>query len=99
AHSLAKDLMASVGYTGSHSTGLITGVAYANLVNAVATGVDINNFPGSLLENNDVLVRLNSSFGPVYYSKNEAVANYDALVIALQGRFTKRGFVNASYTR
>ena len=99
AHSLTKDLVASVGYMGSHSTSLITGVAYANLVNAVATGVDINTFPGSLLENNDVLVRLNSSFGSVYYSKNEADANYNALVIALQGRFTKLGFVNASYTR
>lgn len=99
AHSVARNLVASVAYVGSTSSDLISGSAYANTVNAVATGVDINRFAGDLIANDGVLTRLNPSFGTIYYMNNGAAASFNALVLALQGRFGARGFVSASYTR
>jgi hypothetical protein len=42
---------------------------------------------------------LNSSFGSINYAENAAEARYDALIVELKGRFTRRGFFDASYTR
>jgi len=97
-HEIRNGLKASVGYIGSQSTGLITGAAYANTNNAVPTGLDINRFAGDLLTDN-VLNRLNPSFGAIPFMGNEARANYNGVFVALQGRFTSRGFFTASYTR
>ena len=97
-HSLSKSLVATVGYVGSQLNDLLTGAAVANTVNAVSTGVDINRFAGDLLAEN-ILHRLNTSFGSITYAKNEAVANYNGVTVALRGNFGKRGFINASYTR
>ncbi len=97
-HEIRNGLKASVGYIASQSTGLITGAAYANTNNAVPTGLDINRFSGDLLTDN-VLNRLNPSFGAIPYMGNEARANYNGMFVALQGRFTSRGFFTASYTR
>ncbi|MGA8111010.1 MAG: carboxypeptidase regulatory-like domain-containing protein, partial [Acidobacteriaceae bacterium] len=48
--------------------------------------------------NSTVPTRLNTNFGEVYYTANDRVSNYNALILALQGRFS-RTFFNASYTR
>ena len=49
--------------------------------------------------NDDVLQRLNTSFGSITYLSNQAKANYNAVVIAYKGHFGKRGYLDASYTR
>lgn len=93
---LAKDLVASVGYAGSKSTGLMTG---SGQTTATSYGFDINRFAGDLIQNRGVLTRLNPSFGSIRYSENGAEATYNALIVSLRGRFSRRGFLTASYTR
>jgi hypothetical protein len=92
---LTGSLVASIGYAGSHSNNLMTGSGQES---ATSYGLDINRFAGDLVQNVGVLTRLNHSFGAITYSQNEATANYNALILAVQGRFAKRGFVMASYT-
>ena len=42
--------------------------------------------------------RLNTSFGNINYAFNTSVANYNGLIASGRGRFTRRGFLTASYT-
>ncbi|MGH9327369.1 MAG: TonB-dependent receptor, partial [Terriglobia bacterium] len=66
---------------------------------AVSYGVDINEFPGNLIECNcTVPTRLNPSFGEIFYTTNDRVSNYNGLVFAIRGRFGQK-FIDASYTR
>lgn len=95
-HALGRSLVASLGYAGSHSTGLISG-SDGNGVQSY--GTDINHVAGDLIVHNDVLHRLNPSFGTILYSFNQATATYNAVILALRGDFGKRGYINASYTR
>jgi hypothetical protein len=62
-------------------------------------GQDINRFAGDLIQNKDVLTRLNPSFGVISYGGNGASATYNAMIVSLKGRLGSRGFVTASYTR
>jgi len=93
---LGKNLVASVGYSGSHSTDLMIG---SGEVSAVDYGQDINRFAGSLIQNQGRLVRLNQSFGSIRYGDTGATATYNAFIASLQGRLGSRGSVTASYTR
>jgi hypothetical protein len=93
---LPKDLVASIGYAGSYSTNLITGSGQQT---ATSYGFDINRFSGDLITNNNVLTRLNPSFGSIDYAQNGAEGTYNALIVAVRGRFGQRGFFSASYTR
>ena len=93
---LVKDIVASVGYSGSRSSNLITG---GGQVNATFYGVDINRFAGDLITNNGTLTRLNHSFGTINYAQNGAIARYNALIVSTHGRFGRRGYFSASYTR
>jgi hypothetical protein len=68
-------------------------------VTTVQYGQDINRFAGDLIENKDVLTRLNSSFGAISYGDNGASSTYNALIVSLKGNIWGRGFVVASYTR
>ena len=45
------------------------------------------------------LTRPNTSFGSITYTLNAARQNYNALILAVKGRFARRGFLTASYTR
>jgi hypothetical protein len=92
---LLGNITGSVGYAGSHSTKLMTG---SGQVSATSYGLDINRFAGDLIENLGVQTRLNHSFGAITYSQNLSKANYNGLILAVNGRFGKRGFVMASYT-
>src|SRR5215475_8865345 len=101
---LGEHLAASVGYSGSHSYNI---VANGNSIGGVSYGVDINAFPGDLInqENNSPTalpnpspIRLNPSFGPISYADNDRHGNYESIYFDLKGRFG-RGFVDASYTR
>ena len=93
---LVGNTVVSVGYSGSQSRNLITG---GGQVTATSYGVDINRFAGDLIINKDVLTRLNRSFGSITYAQNGADGSYNALIIDAHGRFGRRGYFNASYTR
>src|ERR1700722_5050283 len=100
---LGSKFAASVGYNGSHSYNI---VANGNSIGDVFYGVDINFFPGDLLNqmNNSSTpvipspTRLNQSFGPITYADNDRHGNYDALIFDFRGHFS-RGYLDASYTR
>jgi hypothetical protein len=96
AHQLGRNFVLNAGYSGSHSTQLLIG---SGQVTTVEYGQDINRFAGDLIENNDVLTRLNTSFGSITYGNNGATATYNAFIVGLTGRLGTRGFVTTSYTR
>jgi Carboxypeptidase regulatory-like domain/TonB dependent receptor-like, beta-barrel len=93
---LGRNFTASVGYSGSHSTGLLSG---SDGNGEQSYGTDINHVAGDLVIHNDVLQRLNPSFGTIQYSFNQSSATYNALIVAVKGNLGKRGFISASYTR
>lgn len=105
---LTHNMVASIGYVGSHSSNLVVG---GGNTGATSYGVDVNLFPGDLIQHlqctensttnscTGVQTRLNTSFGSITYATNGARSNYSAFVAAVKGRFTHRGFVTASYTR
>jgi hypothetical protein len=103
---MASGIVASVGYTGTHSSNLV--VAGGNTSNT-SYGADMNLIPGDKIANpafkNGVWTgsgsqtRLNTSFGSITYAFNGARQNYSALIAAVKGRFGKQGFITASYTR
>ncbi|HLH36929.1 MAG TPA: carboxypeptidase-like regulatory domain-containing protein [Alloacidobacterium sp.] len=94
-HSLSSALVASVAYSGANGRSLLSG---GGQVYNVSYGQNINELPGDLIIHNSTTpTRLNTSFGPVYYTANDRVSNYNALILALRGRFN-RAFFTASYT-
>jgi len=104
---LRSNLTASLGYSGTHSGNLV--VAGGNTGNT-SYGADLNIFPGDLIQHpvfnssgvwtgSGTQTRLNTSFGSINYAYNGARQNYEALIAAVKGRFGKRGFLTASYTR
>lgn len=95
-HPLTSNLIATVGYSGSHSNNLLVG---SGQTSTTQYGQDINRFAGDLVQNKGVLTRLNHSFGAITYGENGAEGTYNALIVSLVGRWGKRGFVTASYTR
>jgi len=96
-HRLGSHLVASVLYSGSHSSKLVSG---GNQIGQVSYGTDINALPGDLLGKppGSAPTRLNSSFGRIAYTENDRVGNYNGMTFDLRGRF-KRAFFDASYTR
>ena len=105
-HQLTNKLTASIGYVGSHSGDLIVGGGNQN---ATSYGNDVNAYSGDLIDHpnfntngtytgSGTQTRLNTSFGGITYAFNGAIANYEAITGAIQGRFSSRGFLTASYT-
>ncbi|MBV9156619.1 MAG: TonB-dependent receptor [Acidobacteriaceae bacterium] len=93
---VSNNVVASVGYSGSHSWDL---VGNNNQAGIVSYGVDINELPGDLIIHNSLSpTRLNPSFGAITYSDNNRYGNFDALIFDFRGRFS-RGFFDGSYTR
>ena len=99
---IGNKYVASVGYSGSHTVDL---VGNSNQAGIVSYGVDINEFPGDLIQNwvpgsttAPAATRLNSSFGTITYSANNRVANYNGVFFDFRGRLAN-GFFDASYTR
>jgi len=94
---LGSKLVASIGYTGTHGIDLLSGGGQQY---NVSYGVDINSYPGDLIQHNKTVpTRLNPSFGPIYYTNNDRYSNYHGVTAALRGRFGDRGFLSLSYTR
>ena len=96
-HKLTSHLVASVLYSGSHTSNL---VGNGNAGGLVSYGVDINAVPGDLIGKppNSAPTRLNPSFGAIAYTQNDRVGNYNGVTFDLRAR-VGRGFVDASYTR
>lgn len=95
-HRIGQHFVASADYSGANGRRLMSG---GGQVYNVSYGQDINVLPGDLIiHNSPVPTRLNTNFGSVYYTANDRVSNYNAFILALQGRF-RRSFFNASYTR
>jgi hypothetical protein len=96
-HRLGSNFVASVLYSGSHSSGLVSG---GNQTTEVSYGTNINAVPGDLLDQPPGTApnRLNSSFGPINYTQNDRVGNYNGITFDIRGRF-RRAFFDASYTR
>ena len=96
-HKLTGHLVASALYSGSHDSNL---VGNGNLGGVVSYGVDINAMPGDLIGKppNSAPTRLNPSFGPIAYTQNDRVGNYNGITFDLRAR-VRRGFFDASYTR
>jgi hypothetical protein len=103
---VTTQLVASVGYVGSHSYNLVTD---AGNTGATSYGMDVNRFAGDLLQHpnfdtggtysgSGTQTRLNSSFGAITYAMNGPWANYNAMILAVRGRFAGRGFLTSSYT-
>jgi len=95
--SLGRNFSIAAGYSGSHSNNLFTDFA-GHTTNAFY-GVDINNFPGSLIANGGKFVRLNTNFGSIRYTVNGPTSTYNAFVTEFKGRFLGHGSIDASYTR
>jgi len=106
-HQLRANLVANVGYVGSHGSSL---VAAGGNTGGVSYGVDVNIYPGDLIQHptfasngvwtgNGSQTRPNTSFGSITYSYNAAHSNYNAFIAAVKGRFGGHGFLTASYTR
>ncbi len=102
-----NSLTVSLGYVGSHSDNLITN---GGNVSSTSYGYDVNAFAGDLLQHpafnssgaytgTGTQTRLNTSFGAINYAFNGPHQNYYAIIAAVNGRFSKRGFLTASYTR
>jgi hypothetical protein len=92
-HELPGKLNVSVGYSGSHGTDLLNG----SVLNQFP-GTDINRFAGDLIQNLNVLTRLNQSFGSISYTRNQPTSTYNAFITTFERRF-RSGRVTASYTR
>jgi len=106
-HQLTPSLVASVGYQGSHGYNLVS--AGGNVGNTTY-GVDVNIFPGDLIQHpafgsggvwtgDGIQTRLNTSFGTINYAFNSAYSNYYAFIVAVKGKLGQHSFVTASYTR
>lgn len=107
AHQLTRNFVVSVGYAGTHSWNLVLGGVNPG---ATAYGGDVNIFPGDLIQHpvfnssgvwtgDGIQTRLNHSFGSIGYAFNAARANYNAVIVAINGHLGARGFVVASYAR
>ena len=105
---ITSGMIASAGYVGSHSANLVIG---GGNTGATSYGVDVNAYAGDLIQHiqctenattnscGGVQTRLNTSFGSITYATNGARANFEAFIVAVKGRFAKRGFLTTSYTR
>ncbi len=110
---ITSGFVVSLGYAGSHSANLVSAggntgnTSYGNDVNAYAGDLiqhikcTVIPATGTVPAGNSctgVQTRLNTSFGSINYASNTSYANYHGLIASARGRFTRRGFITASYT-
>jgi hypothetical protein len=96
---LTANTSVAAGYSGSHGYNMVSAGDQAGIV---SYGQDINAFTGDLIVNNisnNVPTRLNHSFGAITYTDNDRRSNYESVFFQFKGRFARRGFIDASYTR
>jgi len=96
-HKIGSNYSASVGYSASHGYNMVGGGDQAGIV---SYGQDINAYAGDLIQHNSLApTRLNPSFGSILYTDNDRHSNYEAIFFEFKGRFSRGGFLDASYTR
>ena len=96
-HPLPHNFVSSIGYSGSRATRQLSG---GGQVYNVSYGVDINSYPGDLIQNHKTIpTRLNQSFGGIYDTRNDRRSSFDAFIADVRGRFAGTGFIDLSYTR
>jgi hypothetical protein len=94
---IAKDVVAVAGYSGSRGTNLLSGGGQQF---NVSYGVDINTYAGDLVQHNSTIpTRLNQSFGGIYYTDHDRDSHFNALIVGIRGKIGSRAFLNAYYTR
>lgn len=94
---IVKNIVASIGYSGSQAKDLLSGGGQET---STFYGVDINSLPGDLIEHNSLVpTRLNQNFGEIIYTTNDRVSSYNALIVDLKGRLGTNGNFDLSYTR
>lgn len=94
---ITHDTVLSIGYSGARGRDLLAGGGQQF---SVSYGVDINNYPGDLIQHNSTVpTRLNPSFGSISYTQNDRQSRFDAMIVGLRTRFARNGFVNVFYTR
>jgi hypothetical protein len=94
-HAISSALAATLAYSGSQGRDLLSG---GGQVYNVSYGQNINELPGDLIIHHSLTpTRLNTSFGSVSYTQNDRHSSYNALILAVRGRFS-RAYFNASYT-
>ena len=94
---IGNNYSTSVGYAGAHGYNMVGGGDQAGIV---SYGQDINAFAGDLILHNSLSpTRLNPSFGQINYTDNNRHSNYESVFFEFKGRFSHRGFFDASYTR
>lgn len=67
-------------------------------VSTITLNNDVNRQAGNLIKSGGVVVRPNSSFNSIYYTKNGNESWYNALIATFSGRFGERGSFQMSYT-
>jgi len=88
---------ASIGYAGSHGYKMVGGGDTAGIV---SYGQSINAFNLDLYTNNTLTPkRLNQSFGTIAYTTNDRYSNYESVFLEFNGRLSRGGFFDVSYTR
>jgi hypothetical protein len=93
---VGNNAVAGIIYSGAHGSDLFSGGSQQT---AVSYGVDINEFPGDLIQCNcSVPTRLNSSFGKILYTVNDRVSNYNGLTFDFNGRYGST-YISGSFTR
>jgi hypothetical protein len=77
-------------------------VVEANYIGSAArkmiAAYDVNRFSGDLIQNNNVLTRLNHSFGAMTYAQTLDNSSYTGATFALKKRFSKGFSLDTAYT-
>jgi hypothetical protein len=95
AHRMARHYVASIDFSGANGRKLLSG---GGQVYNVSYGQDINVKAGDLIDHASLVpTRLNQSFGSIYYTKNDRVSNYAALILAFKAQYS-RSLFSISYT-
>ncbi len=94
---VGNNYSASVGYAGSHGYNMVGGGDTAGIV---SYGQTINAYALDLYMHNSMTpTRYNPYFGSIVYTTNDRYSNYESVFLDFNGRFSRGGFIDASYTR
>jgi hypothetical protein len=90
---VGKHLTVGANYAGSRAVYLAEGD-----VSTITLDNDINRKSGNLIASGGTVVRPNSSFNSIYYTKNGNESWYNAFIATFAGRFGSRDSFQMSYT-
>lgn len=91
--SIARHFSAGVNYAGSRAVYLAEGD-----VSTITLNNDVNRKAGNLIASGGVVVRPNTSFNSIFYTKNGNESWYNAFIATFAGRFGAHSSFQMSYT-